>query len=115
MTRDIFIIGKMERYGALPTVAETQNQKQVLVGKFSASSMGVHLVIHMGGLDSGTTGCVTTRYMISCISSSLQIMNGKALGFSLCASSAKVHIFVQPYTSTGNQHQSLGESFHFGR
>lgn len=40
----------MERYGALPTVAERQNGKQVLVGKFGACGMGVHLVIHMGGV-----------------------------------------------------------------
>lgn len=45
----IYIFGKMERYGALPIEAERQNQKQVLVGKFSASSLGVHLVIHVGG------------------------------------------------------------------
>ena len=49
MTRYIYIFGKMERYGALSTVAERQNRKQVLVGKFSTSSMGVHLVIHVGG------------------------------------------------------------------
>lgn len=63
----------------------------------------------------GTAGCVTTRYVMSCISNSLQIMDGKALGFSLCASSAKVHIFVQPCTSRGNQHRSLGEPSHFSR
>lgn len=56
--RDIF--GKMERYGALPVVAERQNREQVLVAKFSASSMGVHLVIHVGGFgqwDHRERGC----------------------------------------------------------
>lgn len=44
-----YIFGKMEQYGSFPIVAERQNRKQVLVGKFSASSMGVHLVIHVEG------------------------------------------------------------------
>lgn len=39
----------MEQYGALPVMSEKQNRKQLLVGKFSASSLGGNLVIHMGG------------------------------------------------------------------
>ena len=39
----------MERYGALPNMAESQNRKQALVGKLSASSMGAHLAVDMGG------------------------------------------------------------------
>jgi len=45
----IYIFGKMERYGALPNMAESQNRKQALVGKLSASSMGAHLAVDMGG------------------------------------------------------------------
>lgn len=54
----IHIFGKMEQYGALPIMSEKQNRKKVLVGKFSASSLGAESGYPHGGFQTVGPQCV---------------------------------------------------------